>query len=73
MDLMDFILLDGACKVTNAPFDPFDDEHAASYREGIPICWYLHAYAYPSCALYVCIPFDDVSAMWEQSVQGLLF
>ena len=31
MDLMDFVLLDGACKVTNAPFDPFDDEHAASY------------------------------------------
>ena len=22
--------------------------------------------------MYVCIPFDDVSAMWEQSVQGLL-
>ena len=31
--------------------------------KGSRFCWYLHAYAYLSCALYVCIPFDDVSAM----------
>ena len=36
----------------------------------VPICRYLHAHVYPGCALYVCIPFDDVSAMWEQSVRG---
>ena len=34
------------------------------------ICRYLHAHVYPGCALYVCIPFDDVSATWEQSVRG---
>ena len=36
----------------------------------VPICRYLHAHVYPGCALYVCIPFDDVSAMWEQPVRG---
>ena len=36
----------------------------------VPICRYVHAHVYPSCALYVCITFDDVSAMWEHSVRG---
>ena len=36
----------------------------------VPISRYLHAHVYPGCALYVCIPFDDVTATWEQSVRG---
>ena len=39
----------------------------------VPICSYLHAHVYPGCALYVCIPLDDVSAMWERSVRGPTF